>query len=90
MPHNFVLNELRLLAENTNNDILFIDTKLLKYSYDIISLHLTKVFKASLSNGIIPDDFKKSRVTPVNKGKGRKKISVILGQSLLFLMLQRY
>ena len=43
MPHNFVLNELRLLAENTNNDILSIDTKLLKYSYDIISLLLTKV-----------------------------------------------
>ena len=85
MPHNFVLNELRLLAENTNNDILFIDTKMLKYS-----LLLTKVFNASLSNGIIPDDFKKARVTPVYKGKGRKKISVILGQSLLFLMLRRY
>ena len=45
MPHNFVLNELRLLAKNTNNDILSIDTKLLKYSYDITSLLLTKVFK---------------------------------------------
>ena len=73
MPHNFVLNELRLLAENTNNDILSIDTKLLKYSYDIISLLLTKVFNASLLNGTIPDDFKKARVTPVYKGKGPKE-----------------
>ena len=73
MAHNFVLNELRLLAENTNKDILSIDTKLLKYSYDIISLLLTKVFNASLSNGIIPDDFKKARVTPVYKGKGPKE-----------------
>ena len=58
------------LKTSTSLDVLNIDSKLLKISAYLISPSETHVFNLSLHAGILPDDFKFARVTPVFKNKG--------------------
>ena len=58
------------LKTSTSLDVLNIDSKLLKIAAHLISPSLTHVFNLSLHAGILPDDFKFARVTPVFKNKG--------------------
>ena len=67
-----VLHELKLLRENSNLDILDIDSRLLFLSAPIIAPTLTKLFNMSLTSGTVPVDWKKARVTPIFKGKGNR------------------
>ena len=45
-----------------------ISDSILKISNDIISKSLSDIFTESLSQQILPDDFKVARVTPIHKG----------------------
>ena len=56
-------------------DVLDIDTKLLKIASPFIAPSLTHVYNLSLYNGVVPNDFKKARITPVFKNKGDRNIA---------------
>ena len=68
-----VLAIINKLPSETNVDILGYDSCLLKLSSEIICSSLTILFNMSLSNGEIPNAWKKARVTPVYKNKGSKQ-----------------
>ena len=86
-----VLKLLRSLNSNSSLDILNIDCKLLKLAADYLVPSLTYLFNCSLSNGLVPIDWKYSRVTPIYKGAGAvsdcsnyRPISVIAHIAKLF------
>ena len=58
------------LPSKTNVDILGYGSCILRLSSEIICSSLTILFIMSLSNGEIPNEWKKARVTPVYKNKG--------------------
>ena len=66
----FIINKLPC---ETNVDILGYDSCILKLSSELICSSLTILFNMSLSNGEIPNEWKKARVTPVYKNKGSKQ-----------------
>ena len=51
-------------------DVIDMDSKLLKLAAKQIAPSLSYLFNLSLSMGMIPEDFKLARVTPIFKGKG--------------------
>ena len=61
---------LRNLPDKSNNDILGFDSKFLRVASSIICSSLTKIVNISIMNGIMLDDWKLAKVTPVYKGKG--------------------
>ena len=58
------------MTNKHGNDILGMDIKLLKIACPVISKSLAYVVNSSLDNGIVHDDWKKARVTPVYKNEG--------------------
>ena len=68
-----VLAFINKLPSETNVDILGYDYCILKLSSEIICSSLTILFNMSLSNGEIPNEWKKARVTAVYKNKGSKQ-----------------
>ena len=58
------------MTNKHGNDILGMDIKLLKIACPVISKSLAYVVNSSLDNGIVHDDWKKARVTPVCKNEG--------------------
>jgi hypothetical protein len=66
----FLETFLNKLPDQSKNDILGFDTKLLKVTSHIISRSLCSLFNISLVNGYLPKDWKIARVTPAFKGKG--------------------
>ena len=79
-----MLKLLKGLGTNSSLDILNIDCKLLKLAAECIAPTLTHLFNISLQCGIVPSDWKYSRVTPIYKGAGEVKTVLI---SDLFLLL---
>ena len=67
-----VLKSINALRNESSNDALGFDTKLLKMSAHIVAPVLTKLFNMSLSQGTVPSDWKYAKVTPIYKGKGEK------------------
>ena len=63
-----VFNLLNALDKTSNLDVLNCDRKLLQLSAAIICVPLHIIFNQSLSRGIVNDQWKLSRVTPVFKG----------------------
>lgn len=63
---------LKQLDSKNSDDILGMNSILLRLSADVIAPVLTKMFNKCLSNGSVLDDWKYARVTPVYKGKGSK------------------
>ena len=63
----FYLNS---MANKHGNDILGMDIKLLKIACPVISKSLAYVVNSSLDNGIVHEDRKKTRVTPIYKNEG--------------------
>ena len=61
---------LNSMTNKHGNDILGMDIKLLKIACPVISKSLAYVVNSSLDNGIVHDDWKKARVTPVYKNEG--------------------
>ena len=68
-----VRKQLFALGNNSNNDVLGFDSKLLFLGADIIAPILTTFYNASLTNEIVISDWKVSKVTPIYKGKGNKE-----------------
>ena len=68
-----MLKLLKGLGTNSSLDILNIDCKLLKLAAECIAPTLTHLFNISLQCGIVPSDWKYSRVTPIYKGAGEVK-----------------
>ena len=60
------------LPPSNGLDLLGIDNYLLRIAAPAITKSLTHIFNLSLCLGVIPEDFKTARVTPVYKGKGDK------------------
>lgn len=58
------------LGNNSNLDVLDFDSKLLNLAAPIIYKSLSSVINDSLSEGIVPSDWKFARTTPIYKGKG--------------------
>jgi hypothetical protein len=56
------------LGESSNCDVLGFDSKLLFHSAEIIAPYITRLINLSLQEGIVVDDWKVSKVTPVFKG----------------------
>ena len=67
-----VYEELKKLSDKSKKDVLDMDSRLLHISSGVISDSLTFLFNESIVQGIVPDDWKKARVTPIYKGKGSK------------------
>ena len=67
---SFIARQLQILKDNSNLDILNIDTKLLKAGAHIIAPSLSVLLNLSINEGRIPDDWKSAKVTPIYKGKG--------------------
>ena len=61
---------LNSMTNKHGNDVLGMDIKLLKIACPVISKSLAYVVNSSLDNGIVHDDWKKARVTPVYKNEG--------------------
>ena len=66
----FVIKKLTRLPDRSNLDILGFDTILLKISARYICDSLCTLINKSFVTGIVPDDWKLARVTPVYKGDG--------------------
>jgi hypothetical protein len=67
---SFVLKYLLSLSQESKNDVLNFDTKLLQIAAPYISKSLCFIFNTSLNSGHIPHDWKLARVSPAYKGKG--------------------
>ena len=66
----YVVKGLCALKEESSNDVLNFDTKLLRITANIISTSLTHLFNMSLATGFVPLEWKIARVTPAYKDKG--------------------
>ena len=69
---NYTLKELLALPKRNTLDVLDMDSLLLRMSALVIAPALTHIFNLSLYHGIIPNDCKMARITPVFKNKGTK------------------
>lgn len=67
---NDVSKVLGRFGTDSSLDVLGFDCKLLCLSAKYITPVLVRLINLSLSTGLLPDDWKLSRVTPVFKGKG--------------------
>ena len=65
-----VHGDLHSLDDDSSNDVLQLDAKLLRMSADVICRTLTNVYNISLSSKIIPGEWKLARITPIYKGSG--------------------
>ena len=64
-----VITDLLTLNADSNNDVLQLDSKLLRLASPLISKSLTHLFNLSLISRVVPSDWKLARITPIYKGK---------------------
>ena len=69
---NDILKELLKLPLKPKMGFVNFENKLLRISSPLIAPLLAHIFNLSLCSGIIPDDFKKSCITPIYKGSGSR------------------
>jgi hypothetical protein len=67
---DFIYDQLLLLKDQSNNDIINIDSKMMKIGSSAIAPSLTMILNLSISSGELPSDWKCAKVTPIYKGKG--------------------
>ena len=70
VSHEALLTELKSLPSNSGLDIMKIDQRLLKTAGPYISRSLLRIINESLKSGVVHDDWKVARVTPVYKNDG--------------------
>ena len=73
ISEDFIAKVLTALPNESKNDILGFDTKLLHLASNAITPSLTQLINMSLIFGYVPIDWKLARVTPAYKGKGNKQ-----------------
>ena len=67
-----ILKDLNALSSNKSNiDVLGLDSRLLRIGADVLVASITTLFNKSVKCSRLPVDFKKARVTPIFKGKGK-------------------
>ena len=62
-----VLKYLKMLPDRSYTDVIGIDAKLLKLGAPELSLSLTHIFNLSMTQSVIPPDWKIARVSPIYK-----------------------
>ena len=67
-----VCEQLLTVPDTSKLDFLDFDSKLLRLAAPVISDTLSNLFHLSVSKAALPKDWKKARVTPIFKGKGKK------------------
>ena len=67
-----VFKHLSELSNDSNLDVLDMDSRLLRLGASILAPSLTRLFNKSLEERYVPEDWKFARVTPVYKGKGNR------------------
>ncbi len=73
MQEDSILEALPHLSIDSNLDIFDYDTKLLRLAAQFVFKSLCYLVNVSLKTGVILDDWKFARTTPIYKGKGCKK-----------------
>ena len=68
----FVFKELNKLPLTSKLDLHNFDCKLLRIAAPLLAPLITHIFNLSLCSGIVPDDFKVAKITPIYKGTGSK------------------
>ena len=68
----FVFKELNKLPLSFKLDLRNFDCKLLRIAAPLLAPLITHIFNLSLCSGIVPDDFKIAKITPIYKGTGSK------------------
>ena len=68
----FVLSQLKTLPNKPKLDICGIDSKLLRIAAELIFLSLTQIYNLSILQSKVLTDWKKGKISPINKGKGTK------------------
>ena len=68
VDESFTLNALRQLKTNKSGGLDGLSPRLLKDAAEVISKPLTQIINASLSQGIVPHEWKHARVPPLKKG----------------------
>ena len=69
-----ILYHLNNLPDKSQTDILDMDCKLLRMARHIISIHLCHFYNLSIQNGIVLDDWKKAKVTPIKEVEVNQKM----------------
>ena len=67
-----VENIMKSLLLDSNLDVLDIDSKLLRIAAELLTPSVTRILNHSLISGVVPQDWKIARVTPLYKEKGDK------------------
>ena len=61
-----VVKDLLTLNDDSNNDVLQLDSKLLRLASPLISIFLMHLFNLSLKSRVIPSDWKLARIIPIH------------------------
>ena len=65
----FISKCLATFKYNSYLDVLDMDGRLLKLAAELLAPSITYILNLSLQSGVIPDDLKLARITPIFKGK---------------------
>ncbi len=93
ITEDFVLKQLLNLKDGKAVSMDGIPPKLLHLGAPALATPLTRILNISLSSGIMPDEWKTSRVVPIHKKgslQSREHFSAISIQSILSSILDRY
>ena len=68
----YILNSLNSLSTDSKSDLLGIDRTLLRYAANAIIPSLHFFFNMSLTQGVVPSEWKIAQIMPIYIGKGNK------------------
>ena len=84
---NFVLSEILKFKDKSNLDVINMDSRLLKLAAHVICDSVSQIINICIEHGILPADWKLSKVTPIYKKiRVLRTIVVIIGQYRLYVM----
>ena len=73
ITEQYVFNYLSELDTKKSTGLDYISSKFINLAADIITHSLTKILNLSISTGIFPETWKKSKVFPLHKGGSKNK-----------------
>ena len=68
----YIFSSLNSLSTDSKPDLFGIDRTLLRYAANVITPSLHFLFNMSLTQGVVPSEWKMAQITPIYKGKGNK------------------
>lgn len=75
VTNEYVFKQLRSISSNKATGLDDIPAKLLKLAAPYVSFALTHVCNLSLGKGIVPNEWKEARVTPIHKGGSKDDLN---------------